>query len=373
MTAGLAFSGSRHPEHEALRSEPASAIFTAGENSQDSGYRMDYGVHLPLIGFGKRPPSLPHLMQYTETAERLGFAALSVNDHLLFARPWLDGPTALSSVLTATGEMDLMTTVALPVIRGPVALAKSMAAIDTLSGGRLIVGVGPGSSARDYAATGIPFEERFKRLDESVETLRALWREDGPPFRGEFYSTEGIVLEPRPSRQPGPPIWIGSWGSEAGLRRTARLGDGWLASAYNTTPEEFADARSRLEKHLHAAGKTPDHFPHAIATMFFHVTQDPAEANHVCHNILAPTLNRPAQDLRERLLIGSPEECAQKLTAYQSAGAQRIMLWPVKDEIPQLELFHKQVRPLTQTSNPPNRPRTTHYPESEAPQGPKRC
>src|SRR5215212_8211150 len=144
-------------------------------------------------------------------------------------------PDGLSSVLAATGRMDLMTTVALPVVRGPVALAKSMAAIDILSGGRLIVGVGPGSSTRDYAAAGIPFEERFKRLDESVETLRALWREDGSPFRGEFYSTEGVVLEPRPSRQPGPPIWIGSWGSEAGLRRTARLGNGWLASAYNTT------------------------------------------------------------------------------------------------------------------------------------------
>ena len=154
---------------------------------------MDYGVHLPLIGFGERPPSLLHLMQYTETAESLGFAALSANDHLVFSRPWLDGPTALSSVLDATARMDLMTTVALPVVRGPVALAKSMAAIDILSGGRLIVGVGPGSSVKDYAATGIPFEERFKRLDESVETLRALWCEDGPPFRGNFYSTEGIV------------------------------------------------------------------------------------------------------------------------------------------------------------------------------------
>jgi probable F420-dependent oxidoreductase len=326
---------------------------------------MDYGVHLPLIGFGERPPYLRHLMQYTETAERLGFAALSVNDHLLFSRPWLDGPTALSSILTATGQMDLMTTVALPVVRGPVALAKSMAAIDILSGGRLIVGVGPGSSARDYAAAGIPFEERFKRLDESVQTLRALWREDGAPFRGEFYSTEGVVLEPRPSRQPGPPIWIGSWGSEAGLRRTARLGDGWLASAYNTTPEEFADARSRLGKHLDAAGKDPDHFPNAIATMFLHATEDPAEANHICQNILAPTLKRPAKDLRERLLVGPPEECAQKLAAFQSAGARRMMLWPITNEIPQLETFHQQILPLTKAS-PPNRPKTTPLPESEA-------
>src|SRR5215210_8772235 len=166
---------------------------------------MDYGVHLPLIGFGGRPPSLRRLMQYTETAERLGFAALSVNDHLLFSRPWLDGPTALSSVLAATGQMDLMTTVALPVVRGPVALAKSMAAIDILSGSRLIVGVGPGSSTRDYAAVGIPFEERWKRLDETVGALRVLWSGGESPFEGEFYSTRDVVLEPYPARQP--PIW----------------------------------------------------------------------------------------------------------------------------------------------------------------------
>ena len=319
---------------------------------------MDYGVHLPLIGFGERPPSLRYLMQYTETAEELGFAALSVNDHLLFSRPWLDGPTALSAVLAFTGRMDLMTTVALPAVRGPVALAKSMAAIDILSGGRLIVGVGPGSSARDYAAVGIPFEERFKRLDEAVETLRALWRRNGPPFRGEFYSTEGVDLEPRPSRQ-GPPIWIGSWGSKAGLRRTARLGDGWLASAYNTTPKVFTGVRTRLEKHLDAASKDPDHFPHAIATMFLHITEDPADADRICQNILAPTLNRPAQELRERLLIGPPEECAQKLAAYQSAGAQRMMLWPIKDEIPQLETFHQKILPQIQPNQPQPSPKPT--------------
>ena len=310
---------------------------------------MDYGVHLPLIGFGTRPPSLRHLMDFAGAAERLGFAAIAVNDHLLFSRSWLDGPTALSSVLTATGQMDLMTTVALPVVRGPVALAKSMAAIDILSGGRLIVGVGPGSSARDYEAAGVPFEERFKRLDEAVETLRALWREDGRQFRGTFYSTEGLVLEPQPSRQPGPPIWIGSWGSEAGLRRTARLADGWLASAYNTTSKAFGDARSRLGKHLSAVGKDPDLFPNAIATMFFHVTEDRAEADHILLHVLAPTLRRPGEELRKRLLVGPAEECAEKLDAYRSAGAQRIMLWPVHSEIRQLEAFEKHVIPLART------------------------
>ena len=294
---------------------------------------MDYGVHLPLIALNGQRWSLRGLLEYTEIAERLGFRALTVNDHLLFPRPWLDGPTALAAVLGRTGQMDLATTVALPVVRGPVALAKSLAAIDLLSGGRLVVGVGPGSSARDYAAVGIPFEERWKRLDEAVRAMRALWLGEGSSFRGEFYSTEGLVLEPYPAQRSGPPVWIGSWGSNAGLRRTARLGDGWLASAYNTTPEAFAGARGRLIEYLHAAGKDPHRFPNAIATMFFFVTEERAVAGRIVRELLSPTLNRSEEELSQRLLVGPAEECAEKLAAYRAAGAQRIFLWPVKDEL----------------------------------------
>jgi alkanesulfonate monooxygenase SsuD/methylene tetrahydromethanopterin reductase-like flavin-dependent oxidoreductase (luciferase family) len=98
--------------------------------------------------------------------------------------------------------MALATTVALPIVRGPVALAKSLAAIDLLSGGRLVVGMGPGSSARDYAAVGISFEERWKRLEEAVLAMRDLWLREGSPFKGEVYSTEGVVLEPHTTAWP---------------------------------------------------------------------------------------------------------------------------------------------------------------------------
>ena len=310
---------------------------------------MDYGVHLPLIALSGQQWSLRGLLEYTERAQRLGFRALSVNDHLLFPRPWLDGPTALAAVLARTGRMTLATTVALPAVRGPVALAKSLAAIDLLSGGRLVVGVGPGSSARDYAAVGIPFEERWKRLEEAVRAMRALWLREGSPFKGELYSTEGVVLEPYPAQQPSPPIWIGSWGSEAGLRRTARLGDGWLASAYNTTPEAFAEARERLAEHLNAAGKDPNQFPNAIATMFFFVTEERAAAGRIVREVLSPTLNRPEEELGQRLLVGAAGECAEKLAAYQAAGAQRIFLWPVEDELRQLAVFQERVAAAAST------------------------
>ena len=307
---------------------------------------MDYGAHLPLIDLDRQPWTLHRLLEYAQTAETMGFQALSANDHLVFGRPWLDGPTALAAVLGRTGRMALATTVALPVVRGPVALAKSLAAIDLLSGGRLVVGVGPGSSARDYAAVGIPFEERWKRLDEAVQALRALWLGEGTPYRGEFYSTEGVTLEPRPAQRSGPPIWIGSWGSEAGLRRVARLGDGWLASAYNTTPVAFAADWRRLADQLEVLGKDPNRFPNAIATMFFYVTEDSATSERIVRDVLTQTLKRPEQELRERLLVGPAEDCAQKLAAYRAAGAQRIFLWPVEDELRQLATFQERVAPL---------------------------
>jgi alkanesulfonate monooxygenase SsuD/methylene tetrahydromethanopterin reductase-like flavin-dependent oxidoreductase (luciferase family) len=242
--------------------------------------------------------------------------------------------------------MDLATTVSLPVVRGPVALAKTLGAINRLSGGRLIACVGPGSSARDYAAVGIPFEERWKRLEEAIQALRALWNRDSAVFRGRFYNTEGILLEPFPAQPSGPPIWVGSWGSTAGLQRVARLGDGWLASGYNTTPQLFAKNLRQLQEFLVAAGKDPSSFPNAIATMWLYITEEERVAERMLNEVLAPAINRPVAEMRERLPIGSAQDCAQKLAAYQHLGVQRVYLWPLADELEQIKIFMRQVAPL---------------------------
>jgi len=303
------------------------------------------------MDFGGHPFTLDHLVTYATTGRELGFRALSANDHLIFSRPWLDGPTALAAVLSHSGDMDLATTVSLPIVRGPVQLAKTLGAIDRLSGGRLIACVGPGSSARDYAAAGIPFEERWKRFDEVIPALRALWDREGNVFRGKFYNTEGIRLEPFPTQHSGPPIWVGSWGSRAGLQRVARLGDGWLASGYNTTPELFADARQQLQEFLVAASKEPSTFPNALATMWLYITEDETEADRMLSEVLAPAINRPVAELRQRLPIGSAETCADKLAAYQKVGVQRVYLWPLANELDQIRIFMEQVVPLIDGKN----------------------
>ena len=312
---------------------------------------VEYGAHLPLIDLGA-PRSLATLRAYVQAAARSGYRYLCANDHLVFGRPLLDGPTVLAALIEASQAMTLVTTAGLPVLRGPVPLAKALAAIDLLSGGRLVAGVGPGSSAADYAAVGLEFQERWRRFDEAVAALRALLHGDPTGFEGEFYSTRGVLLEPRPAQRPGPPIWVASWGSPAGLRRVARLGDGWLASAYNTTPERFGEALHRLAGELRGAGKTPESFPSAIATTWLHITEDKGEAERTLSDVLAPMLHRPAEALRAApLLIGPAEVCAERLAAFVAAGARRVFVWPLADEVAQLELFRERV-----TCQVPGRP-----------------
>jgi len=192
---------------------------------------MELGVHLPLIEFADEGQSLGRLAAVADAARECGFTALAANDHFLFAKPWLDGPTALAGVVERTGSMDLMTTVSLVALRGPVQLAKTLQALDVLSQGRMIAGVGPGSSARDYDAVGVPFDERWARFDEATAVLRSLLRGEPPPAALRFHAQPDGPLAPASPRSGGVPVWIGSWGSPAGLRRVARLGDGWLASA----------------------------------------------------------------------------------------------------------------------------------------------
>ena len=121
------------------------------------------------------------------------------------------------------------------------------------------------------------------------------------------------------------------------------MADGWLASAYNATPEQYAEARGRLDDHLRRAGREPGAFPDAVATTWLHVTDSPAEAEHVLIDVLAPTLGRDPATLRH-LPIGSPEHCAQALAAYAAAGAREVLLWPLRDPVRSWSASRQQCR-----------------------------
>jgi alkanesulfonate monooxygenase SsuD/methylene tetrahydromethanopterin reductase-like flavin-dependent oxidoreductase (luciferase family) len=309
---------------------------------------LELGVHLPLMEFGDEGQSLGRLTRAVDAARDCDLAAVCANDHFLFQTPWLDGPTALAAVLDRSGAMELATTVALVALRGPVPLAKALAALDVLSGGRLVAGVGPGSSGRDYDAVGVPFAERWQRFDEATAVLRALLRGDAPPDTCAHYPLPYARLAPAPRLGGGVPIWIGSWGSKAGLRRVARLGDGWLASAYNTTPEGFKSAKESLSEELRARGRDPERFPNALVTMWTWITEDAREADRILREVLAPLLRRDPDALDEQLCIGPPEKCAQLLSRYARAGCERVHIWPLGDEPRQIELAATEVLPAVE-------------------------
>jgi alkanesulfonate monooxygenase SsuD/methylene tetrahydromethanopterin reductase-like flavin-dependent oxidoreductase (luciferase family) len=279
-----------------------------------------FGAHLPLIDFEGVPWSAAALRDYVAAAAGSGFGAVSANDHLVYQRPWLDGIVALSSVLDHTGDLTVATTVSLPVVRGPVALAKAANAVQVLSDGRLALGIGPGSSAADYQAVGLPFEERWRLFDQAIGVLRA-------------ELTDSV------------PLWIGSWGSPAGLRRVARRGDGWLASAYNTTPQRLAAGRELLAPLLREQGKDPDTFPVAVATAWAYVTDDPGTAGARLQ-MVASMLKRDPDEIRKQVLIGDAEHCAALLRAYADAGVATVFVWPVADPVEQVRRFGEEVAPM---------------------------
>lgn len=220
-------------------------------------------------------------------------------------------------------SIGLMTTAALLVVRGPAPLGSALVALHHLSGGRLRVGLTPGSTIADYEAAGIPFDERWARFDTGISALRSYLDRTAP--------ANDI------------PLWVASWGSEAGLRRVARHGDGWLASAYHATADHFSKSISYLIAQLESFGKSPTRFPNAIATMYMHLTDDPAKANSVLGMLVSPR-QAPA-DLRDRSLVGTVDDCVHRLRMLDDAGAQQVFIWPVGDEVNQLRRFADEVFP----------------------------
>jgi alkanesulfonate monooxygenase SsuD/methylene tetrahydromethanopterin reductase-like flavin-dependent oxidoreductase (luciferase family) len=280
-----------------------------------------FGAHLPIAGFSLRLPEPSAIAEYAEAAEALGFTTICANDHLLFSVPWLDGLIALGVAAGRTSRIRLMTTAALLAVRGAGPLGSALAALQHLSDGRLTAAVTPGSTRADYEAVKADFDTRWSRFDEEIPRLR------------EFLD--------RVLADAAPPVWIASWGSKAGLRRVARFGDGWLGSAYHGTPEHISGCRVYLRDRLVAVGKDPARFPLALATMYLYISEDRAELRSVRDLVRSPAAT--SADLRDRLLIGTADECVGRLRRLEAAGISEVFVWPLRDEVAQLGLFVEEV------------------------------
>lgn len=280
---------------------------------------MQFGAHLPIAGFGGERPAAATVLECAEVAEQLGYSTLCANDHLTFSVPWIDGLIALGAAAARTRTIRLMTTASLLVVRGATPLGSAAVALAHLSCDRLTICLTPGSTASDYEAVGIPFEERWTRFRESI-----------PAFK------EYIEVQ-----HPGLPVWVASWGSEAGLRIVALHGDGWLASAYHATPAHFSRCLSYLDSELAACGRGGRPFPNAVATTYMHVTDTPGEADSILGLLVSP--RHAPSDLRDRSLIGSADECIARLRRLEAAGVEQVLVWPLRDEAVQLRRFAEEV------------------------------
>jgi alkanesulfonate monooxygenase SsuD/methylene tetrahydromethanopterin reductase-like flavin-dependent oxidoreductase (luciferase family) len=338
--------------------------------------QLAFGVHLPVMGFessstgngGKeKSHSREQVLSYAIKAESLGYDSLSVNDHIIFRTSWLDSLSALAAVAAVTNRIKLGTSLLNIIVRNPVICAKSLSAIDILSSGRLFAaGVGPGSYKGDYDICGIPFEERWGRFNEALEILNMLWnKSDGKndnnddnydnmesttDYRGKYYRLEKLFIEPKPFQKPHPPIFIGTWGSsEAGLRRAAKYGDGWMASAYNITPEKFKEKWRILLSYREALGKDIQSFENSLVSMFGFIDDDRNKVHRIVKDVLSPALGRSTEELEDLLLFGSIEHCLGKIRSFSEAGVKRIHFWPVSDYLEQIKTFRNEIVPYSHT------------------------
>jgi alkanesulfonate monooxygenase SsuD/methylene tetrahydromethanopterin reductase-like flavin-dependent oxidoreductase (luciferase family) len=276
------------------------------------------GIHLPQLVERPTAAAVTDAVECAVAAERLGYDAVSVNDHVVYHSPWLDGPTLLAAAAARTTTIRLATTVLLPAVRGAAVTAQTLEALHLLAGERLIAGVGPGSHRGDYEACGRPFEQR------------------GAAF-------EAAVIELRARCAAGPPIWIGSWGATAALRRVARLADGWVASAYAASPAEFAERWARLQELVAAEGRDPDGFRNIVATLFFCIADDRRAAEDVITRRLAPALGKTPAELLPQCAYGTADDVRERIDEYVDAGAHQIHLWPAADPLDQVEALAEAV------------------------------
>ncbi len=240
---------------------------------------MKYGFTLPGRGHLATPERLGIIAR---KGEEFGFDTLLTGDHILVPKnissvyPYTEGGefpgsgsgesmeqiTLLSYIAGQTSKIRLVTSVLIVPHRNPLIAAKSLATLDLLSGGRLVVGVGVGWMREEFQALGLPpFEERGAVTDEYIRAFKVLWTEDDPHFEGKYISFDDISFLPKPVQKPHPPIWVGGE-SRPALRRTAELADGWYPLGSNPTfpmgtPEQLKAGLERLAGYAERFGRDP--------------------------------------------------------------------------------------------------------------------
>jgi alkanesulfonate monooxygenase SsuD/methylene tetrahydromethanopterin reductase-like flavin-dependent oxidoreductase (luciferase family) len=207
--------------------------------------------------------------------------------------------------------------------RNPALLAKITANIDVMSGGRLDWGIGAGWYSQEYEAYGYPFpsnKDRIRGLRETVEIAKLMWSEPEATYAGRIYSVSRAQCDPKPLQDPHPPIWIGGGGEQLTLRVVARLAD---RSNFGGKPEEFAHKCAVLRGHCEAVGRDYDEIVKTWSPSVL-VRETEAEVREAGVN---PPWGEPFDSWQAGNLVGTPEQVAERIQAYQQLGCGGVVAW----------------------------------------------
>ncbi len=272
--------------------------------------------------------------------EELGLHSFWIIDRIAYDN--LEPLTVLAQAAAVTQRIRVGTSVLLAALRHPTLLAKTVATLDFLSGGRVTLGIGFGSRENDFAAVEIPFEHRGSRAEEAIRLIKRLWAEEGVTHKGGFYRVENVTLGPRPIQSPHPPIWMGG-SAESVLKRVGRLADGYICGS--SAIPELPAVWEKISAYARAAGRDPNKIEKAALT-FIAIDENKAKAVDACAAYLQRYYGKVRMDVEKQLPVGPPEACAERIRAFFSKGLDTLIIGAANPDPKQLDLLGERVLPL---------------------------
>jgi probable F420-dependent oxidoreductase len=278
-----------------------------------------------------------------EIGDQCGYDSIWFSDRVVSHQLAIEPIVAMALVAALSEKMKFGTAVTQLPLRNPVVLAKEMASLDYLSGGRFLPAFGlGGDDPREYQACGVKKVTRARRTDEAITVMRRLWTEESVTHEGEFFTLDNVAVTPKPVQKPCMPMWIGGR-SMAAANRAGRLGDGWLVSS--ATPTEIRVGATHLFATASEHGRNVD-ADHIGAIIGFYIAASLEKA--VANAQSSLTRHRPDVHFTEYTALGTPHQVADTLDSYSQAGISKFVIRPQchpEEAIQQLVLFSQEVLP----------------------------
>ncbi|HLH22472.1 MAG TPA: LLM class flavin-dependent oxidoreductase [Chloroflexota bacterium] len=275
---------------------------------------------------------------FARAAEAAGLGSVWIIDRLVFDN--VEPLVALAAVAASTTRVRLGTSVLLGTLRPPALLAKQVATLDVLSGGRVILGLGVGSRPDDFVAAGVPYAARGARLAEAMRVLRQVWSGAPLAHEGRAYQLAAGPIGPRPAQPGGPPLWVGG-SAEAALRRAGRLADGYIGSS-SGGPAGLRAAADTVRQAAAAAGRDPGALTIACL-VWASVDDDQARADARAAAYMRHYYPPARQGVPAASLVGPPALCRERAQEYQAAGAEVLIVGPVSSDPAHLDRLLNEV------------------------------